>query len=144
MWFKLIIPFTLLCLCVFVSCKKNKIENIQSEVEKNVSEGTWEISKFQDDEKNETADFKNYAFTFQTNGQLIAVDGSNNYTGTWSVEKSNSSNDDIEFHIKFNDSTKLADLNDDWDLLSQTEIKIELMDVSGGNGGTDFLTFKKK
>ena len=35
------------------------------------------------------------------------------------------------------------DLNDDWDFISQSSTKIELIDVSGGNGGTDYLTFEK-
>jgi len=35
------------------------------------------------------------------------------------------------------------DLNDDWDFISQSATKVELIDVSGGNGGTDYLTFEK-
>jgi hypothetical protein len=34
------------------------------------------------------------------------------------------------------------DLNDDWDIISHSPTKIELKDVSGGNGGTDYLTFE--
>ena len=41
----------------------------------------------------------------------------------------------------FND---FEDLNDDWDIISQSSSKIELIDISGGNGGTDYLTFEKK
>jgi hypothetical protein len=35
------------------------------------------------------------------------------------------------------------DLNDDWDFISQSANKIELLDVSGGSGETDYLTFEK-
>jgi hypothetical protein len=35
------------------------------------------------------------------------------------------------------------DLNDDWDIISRSSTKIELIDISGGNGGTDYLTFEK-
>jgi hypothetical protein len=37
----------------------------------------------------------------------------------------------------------IDDLSDDWDILSYSATKIELIDVSGGNGGTDYLTFEK-
>src|SRR5690606_23235388 len=33
------------------------------------------------------------------------------------------------------------DLNDDWDLISFDTQIIKLIDVSGGNGGTDYLNF---
>ena len=35
------------------------------------------------------------------------------------------------------------DLIDDWDFLSVSQTKIELFDVSGGDGTTDYLTFEK-
>ena len=35
------------------------------------------------------------------------------------------------------------DLSDDWDIVERTDTKIRLQDVSGGNGGTDYLTFEK-
>lgn len=34
-------------------------------------------------------------------------------------------------------------LSDDRDFISQSNSKIELIDVSGGNGGIDHLTFEK-
>ena len=35
------------------------------------------------------------------------------------------------------------DLTDDWDVVSHTATTISLIDVSGGNGGTDTLVFTK-
>lgn len=35
------------------------------------------------------------------------------------------------------------ELTDDWDIISYSATKIQLIDVSGGNGGTDYLTFEK-
>lgn len=44
----------------------------------------------------------------------------------------------------FSSPTVFADeLTDDWDIISYTDTKIQLVDVSGGNGGTDYLTFEK-
>ena len=40
-------------------------------------------------------------------------------------------------------TNNFEELNDDWDVVSQSATKIELIDVSGGNGGTDYLTFER-
>ena len=40
-------------------------------------------------------------------------------------------------------TSTLSSLNDDWHILEQTAKKIKLEDVSGGNGGTDYLTFEQ-
>ncbi|MEZ5069461.1 MAG: hypothetical protein R2751_00485 [Bacteroidales bacterium] len=52
--------------------------------------------------------------------------------------------EDLHFHIFFSLSNDFEDLNDDWEILSHSATKIELVDVSGGNGGTDYLTFTKQ
>lgn len=129
----------------------NNNQNI-AEIENTVESGTWRITNFVDSGQNETNDFNGYNFTFAVNGTLTATNGSNTLAGTWSVtDDSNSndddggSNDDVDFNIFFPvpDSNDFEDLNDDWDIVSYTNTKIELIDISGGNGGTDLLTFEK-
>jgi hypothetical protein len=129
----------------------NNNQNIV-EVENTVESGTWRITNFVDSGQNETNDFNGYNFTFAENGTLTATNGSNTLTGTWSVtddsnsnDDDGSSNDDIDFNIFFPvpDSNDFEDLNDDWDIVSYTSTRIELIDISGGNGGTDLLTFEK-
>jgi hypothetical protein len=139
----------LISLFTIVSCNKNDdspINNTQTTVESNVQSGTWRITKFIDSGKDETNHFQGYNFTFNTSGVLNANNGTNNYTGTWSITDSNSnddSQDDLDFNISFNLTNDFEDLNDDWDFISQSSTKIELIDISGGNGGTDYLTFEK-
>ncbi len=119
---------------------------VQDTIENNVEKGTWRISKFIDSGEDETNDFAGYDFTFEASGVLNATNGVNNYNGTWSITDSNSnddSKDDLDFNINFNLMNEFEDLNDDWDIISQSSTKIELIDVSGGNGGTDYLTFVK-
>ena len=113
-----------------------------------VEAGTWRITSFIDSGDNETSDFNGYDFTFQLNGTLSASNGSNTVAGTWSVTDSGSnddSSDDIDFNIFFDvpDTNPFEDLNDDWDIVMYSENKIDLIDISGGNGGTDTLTFEK-
>jgi hypothetical protein len=121
------------------------------QIEDTAASGTWRITNFNDSGQNETSDFTGYDFTFNSDGSLVATNGSITMTGTWSVtDDSNSSDDsisddDIDFNIFFPvpDSNDFEDLNDDWDIVSTSSTTIELMDVSGGNGGTDMLTFEK-
>ncbi|TBN01411.1 hypothetical protein EYD45_13485, partial [Hyunsoonleella flava] len=99
-----------------------------------------------DSGENETSDFTGYNFSFNSDGSLVATNGTDTLTGTWSVtDDSSSSDDDIDFNIFFPvpDTNDFEDLNDDWDIISYTSTKIELIDISGGNGGTDNLIFEK-
>ena len=130
----------------------NNSQNIV-EVENTVESGTWRITNFVDSGQNETNDFNGYNFTFASDGTLTATNGGNTLTGTWSVtddsnsndDDDGSSNDDVDFNISFPvpDSNDFEDLNDGWDIVSYTSTRIELIDISGGNGGTDLLTFEK-
>ena len=54
-----------------------------------------------------------------------------------------SSSGDIDFNIFFASPADFADLSEDWDIISHSASKIELKHVSGGDGGTDLLTFEK-
>jgi hypothetical protein len=133
-----------------ISCSENgeTDPNLPSkqQVEDNMNSGNWRITKFIDSGKDETNHFSGYDFVFNGNGVLTSDNGTNTYEGTWGISDSNSSDDspdDLDFNIHFNLTNEFGDLNDDWDILSVTASKIELIDVSGGNGGTDYLTFEK-
>ncbi|MCW5520949.1 hypothetical protein J1N09_13955 [Aureitalea sp. L0-47] len=111
--------------------------------------GSWRISYFWDSNKDETSNFTGYVFNFNSDGTLVATRNNDTVNGTWSVtdssSSSSSSSNDVDFNIFFNvpQSSDFEDLNDDWDIVSVTNTMIELTDVSGGNGDTDFLTFVK-
>ncbi|MFD1062690.1 hypothetical protein ACFQ1Q_05485 [Winogradskyella litorisediminis] len=122
-----------------------------AEIVSTAESGTWRITNFNDSGQDETSDFNGYNFSFNSDGSLVATNGTNTVSGTWSVtDDSNSSddsssNDDIDFNIFFPvpETNDFEDLNDDWDIVSISNTRIELIDVSGGNGGTDVLTFQK-
>jgi len=120
-----------------------------AQIRDQVIDGTWRVTNFVDSGQNETSDFNGYSFTFNSNGNLSASNGTTTETGNWSItnssSSSSSSSDDIDFNINFNvpDTNDFEDLNDDWDVVSHTDTKIVLIDISGGNGGTDNLTFEK-
>jgi hypothetical protein len=119
-----------------------------SEIVNTVSDGTWRVTLFDEDGNNQTSHFTGYDFTFGASNALTATNGSTTVTGFWSVTNSNSSNDDnsgsdIDFNILFSSPNNFAELSEDWHILERTATKIRLRHISGGNGGTDLLTFEK-
>ncbi len=133
------------------SCSSNNDDNpsnntSKTQIENNVKVSTWRITKYIDSGNEETNHFTGYNFTFGANNVLTATNGTNTYLGTWSITDSNSnddSQDDLNFNIFFASPPDFEELSDDWHFISQTSAKIELIDISGGNGGTDYLTFEK-
>lgn len=111
-----------------------------------VTSGTWSITYYFDSDTDETTDYAGYNFTFADTGVLTATNGANTYTGTWSVTDSNSNDDsfdDLHFNIAFATPALFEELSDDWEIIEVTDTKIQLIDVSGGGGGTHYLTFEK-
>lgn len=122
-----------------------------AEVTATVQTGTWRITNFVDSGIDETNDFAGYNFTFNSNGSLVADNGSTTVTGTWSITNdsgSGSSDDDgnsssdIDFNIAFAAPADFAELTEDWHIVSRSSTQIVLIHISGGNGGTDNLTFE--
>ncbi|WP_432673158.1 hypothetical protein [Flavobacterium sp. SM2513] len=112
-----------------------------------MNSGTWKVTKYIDGENDESADFSGYDFTFTENNILMAKKDNDEIMGSWLVATNSSNNgsstSDLDFIISFSGPEKFLSLTDDWDIKSSTGDKLELIDVSGGNGGTDYLTFEK-
>jgi hypothetical protein len=140
---KLIIAF----LCAgLTACEDDSSGSKQSELTNIAKDGTWRITYFFDSDTDETNHFTGYNFTFGASNELTATNGTNTYTGTWSITDSNSNDDsidDLDFNINFAAPPDFEDLSDDWDIFEYTSTQIKLIDVSGGGGGTDYLTFQK-
>jgi hypothetical protein len=112
-----------------------------------VTQGTWRITSYVDSGTNETNHFTGYNFTFGPSNAIIAENVTNTYLGTsWSIVTDNSNDDnttDLDFIIIFPSPIDFEELTDDWEIVSYTATTISLIDVSGGNGGTDTLVFTK-
>ena len=143
---KILIPL-IICCVAFVQCKSDDdTHNDPSQadaVSDLAKEGTWNVSYYFDTDQDETSAFAGFSFNFQDGGVVAASNDLLSVTGTWSV--SESSDGTIDFTMNFPpDSTgSFSELSDDWDVVSSTSSQLELSDESGGNGGTDFLTFEK-
>ncbi|KGO84349.1 hypothetical protein Q763_00970 [Flavobacterium beibuense F44-8] len=146
---KLMLACTLIT--VLLSCSSDDdnspVNTDTSQIVSAAQSGTWSITSFVDSGNDETNHFTGYAFTFGSNGVLTAVNGDTTVTGTWSVTTDDSNDDnpsgDVDFNIAFASPADFVDLTDDWDIVTVTSTTISLIDVSGGNGGTDTLMFQK-
>ncbi len=140
--------YSVLGISLLASC--SKWTNTQKQLNKTAIDGTWVISSYIDNGEDETADFTTFRLDFQENDILNGTDllssNSNPYVGSWSITDSNGNNDsleDLNFIMNFSVGNKLDDLSDNWDIISFTDTEIKLIDVSGGGGGTDYLTLTK-
>lgn len=103
-----------------------------------ITNGTWYISYYFDD-ADETSNYNGYNFTFNINGTSIAIKNSTSINGTWS-NYIDSGQEKLELVF---DGLTLDELEDDWRIIEFSSNIIKLKDVSGGNGGTDYLYFTK-
>ena len=127
-----------------VSIAKNNL----SQVNNILSQGSWKVSYFLNKNNNRTNEYLGYNFTFGTNGILTSVNASNTFTGNWSVEKSNSIDDnpdnDLDFTISFSSPDTLIELTEHWDITDIAETKVRLKSKSGNVNEINYLTFEKK
>ena len=133
---------TTLLVLVFNSCDKtdNSQDPSGSTATEIVKLGTWKITFFNDSGNDETSHFSGYSFTFNADGSVKAVKNTSTVTGTWNTGTDDSQN---KFNLDFGSTTPFDELNEDWDILEKSALKIRLQHISGGNGGTDLLTFEK-
>lgn len=149
----ILLSFTLMSSMCSSDDMENPNDNSQQImlIENTAESGSWIISSYVDSGQDKTNDFSGYTFMFGNDGTLLATNSTNTISGTWSVTDSSNSNDDsnsiedIDFNIAFSVPTTSVfyDLIDDWEIVTYNDNTISLIDVSGGNGGTDTLVFTK-
>ena len=109
-------------------------------ITQNEISGDWKISGFFDSGKDETYHFTGYLFSFE-NGIVKATSNTNSLSGTYVLQ--NNSSGTTEWIINFGNVEPWDELTEDWKVIEKTTTLIRLEHVSGGNGGTDLLTFTK-
>jgi len=134
-----------LLLFVSISCTddddtSNQVSN-PSEITTTVTDGTWIVTLFKDDDIIQTSNYSGYGFTFEANGELSATNGVITQSGDWSTY-TNSGYTKLDIMFTALDGP-FEEISEDWRVISRTETKIELKHVSGGDGSIDYLTFEK-
>lgn len=131
------IALLLLVMAAVSSCKKDDSPSI---VDNTIQQGNWKITYFEDNGNDETPHFSGYEFIFSPGGSATASNGSNTVSGTWMTGTDDSQSKLI---LDFGSTSPFDELNEDWHVLEETSTMIRCEHISGGNGGTDYLTFEK-
>ena len=105
----------------------------------NLETRTWKVTYFFDTQ-DETYHFADYVFTFNDDGTVVAARDAQAVNGTWTVSATRDKKTKLK--LDFEIIEPFEELNDDWDVLQFTEDVVQLHDVSGGSGETDFLTLE--
>lgn len=127
---------------LLVSCTKddNSSTISTSSITSTITAGTWRVTYYWDTNHEETSNFSGYSFVFNSNGTVTATKAASTVTGTWSTINDDSK---VKLILAFSTPADFVEISDDWHTIERTDTKIRLQDVSGGNGGTDYLTFEK-
>lgn len=136
----------LLAVVVFASCSKDdkagdahttKFEQIKT----TLPEGQWKVSTFIVGQSDKTSDFESFVFTFNQDGTMIGDTDLFSETGTWIYDNTSSTSEKLV--LLFGETDPFPELNDDWDILSVSNSRVELSDNNNAAGGTLLLSFTK-
>ncbi len=143
---KKILSFLGLIACFFVltseSCKHDDNSNITPSTSSSISTTTpgagWKLTLLSEGSDNKTSHFSGYTFDFAANGTMTAS-GSQSATGTWRQYQDDGV---TKFEITLVTTDKnMAELNDDWVLVSKSETFISLKDDNAAKN--ELLQFSK-
>jgi hypothetical protein len=112
------------------SCFKKDANQFESDL----TTTSWKITQFLYDNSDNTSDYSNYVFNFNSDSKLTTLDDVITYDGSWST----SSSDPVIFNLSMNYWS--TELNQYWDVVSHSSTKIELKHESLGD--TDILVFE--
>lgn len=124
-----------------VSCKKKQVNSIHD----NMIQGSWRIASYTDDGVVETDTWYGDTFVFSEGG-TFTISGVHSATGTWLVQREEGDEDDKRTHLEFVMNVRgdfVDDLSEDWHVMDFSNTELKLIDRSGGNGVSDYLTFVK-
>ncbi|MFS4468768.1 hypothetical protein [Maribacter sp. 2210JD10-5] len=102
-----------------------------------LTDGTWEVNTFLDADVDKTTDFNGYSFNFDTDGTVIADNGTI-FNGTWLIQTGNT-----RLLLDFGTGAPLELLNVNWKIDAVSESRVEVREVGEGNA-TDTLILTKR
>lgn len=92
----------------------------------------WAISSYIDEGLDETTEFTGYQFAFETSGSVNVQNEGTTKTDTWS-----SQDNAMELLLSFGTNMPLDDLNEDWNVISISNTRIELQDINDDTGNVE-------
>jgi hypothetical protein len=115
----------LLCSMVLLACNQDDNETTQSVSAFLMANDGLIITLLTDDEDDETHYFDSYVFNFNSNGSVVATDGSNTINGSYSVFRDDGR---VELYMDFPNIQNFDELDDDWYFISIDQNTIRFND----------------
>lgn len=102
------------------------------------------VAHYSEGDIDQTDDFAAYTFGFGAEHVLSATLGETGpaLLGSWRILRN--SDGHLKVYLNLGDQDPLGELTDDWKFVSITADRIELKDISGGDGSISTLVFEKK
>lgn len=149
--FKFNLIFGILFIILISSCSNDKDktspkEDFATDLITTLRNGNWRITYYFDTDHEETDNFNGYNFTFGAGDFFTVSNGTNDGSGNWGVIDNNSNDNtisDLRFYLDISYPIEFQEISDNWEIIEKSSTVIKLRDVSGGNGGIDYLTFTK-
>lgn len=135
----------LLAVVVFASCSSDDdagdvYTSEFEQIKTTLPQGKWEVSTFIDGQEDKTSTFESFVFTFNEDGTVEAKTDLFTEGGTWAYD--NTSNSSEKLILQFGEMNPFDAINDDWDIVSVSNSKVELSD-DDENEDVELLTFVK-
>jgi len=105
-----------------------------------IIDGKWLVASYKDANVDETTNYNGFEFTYSEAGTVAATNNTDTINGTWVEVKEG---DTHKLELDFGSTQPFDEFMEDWDVVSFTASRIELKDISGGDGSTKILVFEK-
>ncbi len=124
-------------------CNDNIDDDDVMEIRNILMGGNWMVANYSSAEVNGTTNFMAYTFNFQGANVLAVTAGQTGPTmlAHWRVLRN--SDDKLNIYLNFGDQSPLADLTNDWELVSLESNRIELKTYNETNASYEVLVFEK-
>jgi len=124
------------------ACKKEESTSVTPSLTLSTAQASiWKVTLYKEDLDDKTTYYTNYAFTFNVDLSVEAViTGSSQINGTYAISEDNSQ---VKFVLSFTAVNNFDKITNDWRVETLSSTKIALRDISGRNGGIDYLTFER-
>lgn len=138
--------FLLLAVVVFASCSSDDdagdvFTNEFEQIKTTLPDGQWKISTFIDGQTDKTSAFESFVFNFNEDGTVVGTTDLFSETGTWAYNNTSSTSEKLV--LLFGETDPFPEINNDWNIVSVSNSKVELSDDNNANAEIKLLTFTK-
>ncbi len=105
-----------------------------------IVDGKWIVANYNDSGVDETVNYAGFSFIFYQDNTVVATNGTDTINGTWEEIIDSG---DHKLVLDMGLTVPFDEFAEDWDVESYSETRIDLKDISGGDGSTDILVFEK-